>query len=69
MRLGGSKIRQPRLGASQWLIHIILAIWETEIKRMEAQGQPRQLSCKITRAKWIGGVVQEQNACFASTKP
>jgi hypothetical protein len=45
----------------QWLTPIILYTWESEIKRIEVQGQPKQSVyetpiSKITRAKWTGGV-------------
>jgi hypothetical protein len=45
----------------QWLTDVILAIWESEIRRIKFQGQPGQIVCKtliskITRAKWTGGV-------------
>jgi hypothetical protein len=29
-------------GWSQWLMSVILPIWEAEIRRMEVPGQPRQ---------------------------
>jgi hypothetical protein len=47
----------------QWLSLIILATWETETGRILVTGQPRQMVhetpiCRITRAKWTGGVTQ-----------
>jgi hypothetical protein len=42
---------------------VILATWESEIRKIAVQGQPRQIVLetpisKITRAKWTVGVVQ-----------
>jgi hypothetical protein len=41
---------------------VVLATLEVEIGRIIVQGQPAQIVCetpicKITRAKWFGGVV------------
>jgi hypothetical protein len=42
-----------------WLTPVIQATWEAEIKRIEDQDQPRQITIsKITRVKWTGGVAQ-----------
>jgi hypothetical protein len=45
-----------------WLIPVILAIWETEMRRIAVQGQHVEIACetisKITRAKWTGDVAQ-----------
>jgi hypothetical protein len=43
------------------LTPVILATWEAKIRRITAQGQPRQIVpetpiSKITRAKWTGSV-------------
>jgi hypothetical protein len=44
---GGRKRRRKRKkkgGARHWsLIHVILAVWEAEIRRLMIQGQPREI--------------------------
>jgi hypothetical protein len=36
------KFKKRLLAGYQWLTPIILATWETEIRRTEVRGQPRQ---------------------------
>jgi hypothetical protein len=45
------------MATCQWLIPVILATWEAEIRRIAVQGKQflRTIS-KITRAKWAGGL-------------
>jgi hypothetical protein len=62
---------------SWWLMPIILATCEAEIRRIVVRGQPRQIVpktpiSKITRAKWTRVELiwlKWQSACFASVKP
>jgi hypothetical protein len=48
----------------QWLMPVVLASWEAEIRRITVQDQPRTNNSqdppisKLTRAKWTGGVAQ-----------
>jgi hypothetical protein len=37
---------------------VILATWKAEIRRIKAQGQPRQIVQETPSAKWTGGVAQ-----------
>jgi hypothetical protein len=55
---------------------VIVATWETEIRRILVQGQLRQIVLetpppisKITRAKGIGGVAQVHEALSSSPRP
>jgi hypothetical protein len=46
-----------------WLMPLILVTWETEVRKISIQGQPRHIVwktpiSKITRAKWTRGVAQ-----------
>jgi hypothetical protein len=44
-------IRRLKRGWGQWLTSIILAIWETEIRKISVQTQPRQILCKTLSPK------------------
>jgi hypothetical protein len=53
---------------------VILATWEAKIRRIKVQSLPGQISsqdpiCKITIAKWTGGVAQVVGHLSASMKP
>jgi hypothetical protein len=36
-------IEKLKVDGYQWLMPVILAIWEGKIRRIEVQGQPRQI--------------------------
>jgi hypothetical protein len=73
-----SKILTSEAG-HPWFTFVILATWEAEIERIMVWGQCLEIVhkthiSKITRAKWTGGVVQEEECllckCTAlSSKP
>jgi hypothetical protein len=58
-----NKIENHLAAVCWWLMPIILATCQAEIRRIKVQSQPRLLVCKstclkITKAKWIRGVAQ-----------
>jgi hypothetical protein len=58
----------PTLARCWCLMPIIVATWETEIRRIMVQVQPGQIVhethiSKITRAKWTGDVAVECLLC------
>jgi hypothetical protein len=57
-----SDFQETGKAGHQWLMNVILATSETEIRRIEIRGQPKQIVretpiSKITRAKWTRSAV------------
>jgi hypothetical protein len=49
-----------KIAGCQGLIPVILAYWETEMRRTTPQANcSRDPHAPVTRAKWIGGMTQE----------
>jgi hypothetical protein len=61
-----------RPSTSGWHLSIILATWETKIRRITVQSQPRQIVCKTlyqktlhkNKADGLGGVAQGEDPKF-----
>jgi hypothetical protein len=62
------------LAGHQWFTPVIVATWETEIRRVTVQGQSGQIVqkthpiSKITRANWTGGVAQAEEHLLCKCK-
>jgi hypothetical protein len=69
----GPEIKSIAVAGCQWLVPVIIATWEAEIRRITVQGQSWKTVCettisKITRGKRMEEWLKHYGACFVSAK-